>query len=32
MQMVDNAKIGALADEVEAKLEKVFKSVVQGGE
>jgi uncharacterized protein (DUF302 family) len=28
MQMVDNAKLGALADEVEAKLEKVFESVV----
>jgi uncharacterized protein (DUF302 family) len=28
MQMVDSAKLGALANEVEAKLEKVFKSVV----
>lgn len=27
MQMVDNAKLGALADEVEAKLEKVFNSI-----
>ena len=32
MQMVDNAKLGALADEVEAKLEKVFESVVRGEE
>ncbi len=28
MQMVDNAKLGALADEVEAKLEKVFNSII----
>lgn len=27
MQMVDNAKLGALANEVEAKLEKVFEAV-----
>lgn len=29
MQMVENAKLGALADDVEAKLEKVFKSVIE---
>ena len=28
MQMVDNVKLGALADDVEAKLEKVFNAVV----
>ena len=32
MQMVKNEILGNLAEEVEAKLEKVFNSIVEGGE